>query len=77
MQGKRRITNANIDFIIETALICLGAIIRILYCIVYPVQTRDAYYYMNIAENWINNGTIEKPTVFFPFSIWIMKIPCE
>lgn len=76
-QKKRRVASNNVTFIAEIALICLGAIIRILYCIVYPVQTRDAYHYMNIAESWIKNGTIEKPTVFFPFSIWVMKIPCH
>ncbi len=32
---------------------------------------------MTIAEEWLKNGMIEKTTVFFPFSIWVMKIPCH
>jgi len=52
-----------------------GMIIRLFYCIEYPVQPRDSYRYENIIIQLEETGTISDKIAFFPLSLWILKIP--
>lgn len=58
-------------------LLCVlfGLIVRLGYLIKYPVQPRDAYEYEMIITNWERHGRIVDKVAFFPFSLWILKIP--
>lgn len=62
-------------FLITIVCIIIGVIFRIGYCLLYPVQPRDAYSYGNIISQWENNGTITNDKVIIPFSLWIIKLP--
>jgi 4-amino-4-deoxy-L-arabinose transferase-like glycosyltransferase len=60
---------------LEVLCLMLGALIRILYCLIYPVQPRDAYYYISLAEEIKQTGRIVEKINFYPLSIWLMSIP--
>ena len=62
------------SFAISVICFILGAIIRIAYCIQYPVQPRDAYTYCLFITQWEETGEIPD-NVYFPLSLWILKIP--
>lgn len=60
---------------IYISCIILGIIVRIAYCIKYPVQPRDAFFYESIITQMGNNGVIEDRYYFFPLSLLMMQIP--
>lgn len=62
-------------FAISIFCAILGAIIRIFYCIYYPVQSRDAYEYGVIIASWEEMGQLPEGMKIFPLSLWILKIP--
>lgn len=62
------------SFAISIICFTLGAIIRIAYCIQYPVQPRDAYTYCQIITQWEETGELPN-TVYYPLSLWLLKIP--
>lgn len=55
----------------------IGDAIRLFYCIQYPIQPRDAYTYGYVIEEWENTGRISSEIIFYPLSLWILKIPCH
>ena len=55
--------------------VVLGLLFRLFYILRYPVQSRDAYTYRGLIEQWEETGEIVDRISFFPLSIWIMKIP--
>ena len=65
------------NHIFVTSLGCafIGLLVRLLYCIQYPVQPRDAFTYQRIILNWEESGKIIDPITFFPLSLFIQKIP--
>ena len=66
----------NIVFAITIVSVVLGALIRIVYCIQYSVQPRDAFTYGKVIAQWEETGVFEDKTItFIPFSLWILKIP--
>ncbi len=62
-------------FLITTVCVLIGSIVRIAYCLKYPVPVRDSYEYMFIIREWIetNSIPIEKPIP--PLGLFLMKIP--
>lgn len=62
---------------LATTVFCavLGLLFRLFYILRYPVQSRDAYTYRGLIEQWETTGEIVDRISFFPLSIWIMKIP--
>jgi hypothetical protein len=71
-KGKSRI-----EFLITLLCVGLGAILRLLYIIKYPVQVRDAYTYREIMEEWNNTGVIPDDAIVPPFALYISKKPAE
>lgn len=69
------INNEKKLFAITIFCAVLGLLFRLFYFLRYPVQTRDAYFYQVLIEQWETNGEIVDRISFFPLSIWIMKIP--
>lgn len=64
----------------EDCLICMsiGAIVRIFYCLKYPVPVRDAFVYKNIIEEWIKTGSIPLNIKGLPpLGLYLLKIPAE
>ncbi len=55
--------------------VLMGLIVRLLYCIIFPVQPRDTYKYVEIIQEWESTGVLQDKIDFFPLSLWIMKIP--
>ena len=62
------------SFVISVICFIIGALIRIAYCIQYPVQPRDSYKYILLITQWEETGEISD-TVFFPLCLWILRIP--
>lgn len=62
-------------FAISIVCVVFGALIRLAYCIRYPIQPRDAYSYSLFISQWEENGLIPDNMPFFPLSLWILKIP--
>lgn len=62
-------------FLISVLCFVVGAIIRIGYCLKYPVQPRDAYKYLDMIEKWEESGRIGEVISFYPLSLWILKAP--
>lgn len=58
-------------FIITFCLL-LGLTTRLVYCIKYSIQPRDAYKYELMVQEWIKTGTPAQ-LPFFPLSLWIFK----
>ena len=58
-------------FIIFILCLCLGGAIRIIYCIKYPVQTRDVYKYIYEMENWEKEQRISVPYL----SLYLLNLP--
>ncbi len=54
--------------------VILGFIIRLVYCIVYPVQPRDAFQYYHLINQLEKEGTIGDQIVFFSFSLYLFEI---
>lgn len=54
--------------------ILLGLLLRLMECIRFPVQPRDAYEYESIIREWEDNG--EMPRQYKgPLSLWLLKSP--
>ena len=75
IQGKSLSKQEEHTFLIAVLCVILGAIIRIIYCIQYPVQPRDAFTYGQIMFQWTTSGEISTETIYIPFSLWILRIP--
>lgn len=65
----------NRSFFIKIFCWSLGLLLRLAYCIKYPVQPRDSYEYKYLIEQWEQFGEIVDATTFFPLSLWFLKIP--
>lgn len=61
-------------FLLTVLCVIVGAVFRILYFIIYPVQPRDSFFYVELISEWIDTGKIHGIS-FFPLSLWILKIP--
>ena len=62
-------------FLIDILWVALGGLIRIIYCIVYPVPVRDAFKYKEFIELWISSGTIPDDSYFPPLGVFLLKTP--
>ena len=58
-------------------LVCVltGVLLRMAYCIKYPVQPRDSFVYESVIAHWEESGRIVDRVTYFPLSLWILKIP--
>lgn len=65
----------NILFLIDILCVALGGLIRVIYCIAYPVPVRDAFQYKKFIELWSCSGIIPGDSYFPPLSIFLLKIP--
>lgn len=54
--------------------ILLGLLVRLMECIRYPVQPRDAYEYELIISEWEEKGEMPK-RYKGPLSLWLLKLP--
>lgn len=52
----------------------LGLMVRLMECIRYPVQPRDAYEYESIIREWEEKGEMPKKYKG-PLSLWLLKLP--
>lgn len=68
-------TKGKYPFAISIVCVVFGALIRLIYCIRYPVQPRDAYSYSQIISLWEESGITPRNTNFFPLSLWFLKTP--
>ena len=55
----------------------LAYVIRLFYCILYPIQPKDAYIYIKYIIQWEEQG---KPIpiiedIYYPLSLWLLKAP--
>ena len=59
--------------------VILGLLLRLTTIIIYPIQPRDSYTYINFIESWESNSTI--PIInnldIPPFSLYMLKLPHE
>lgn len=62
-------------FSIDIPCVALGGLIRVIYCIVYPVPVRDSFKYKEFIELWDYSGIIPGKSYYPPLSIFILKIP--
>ncbi len=62
-------------FLIDILCVVLGGLIRIIYCIVYPVPVRDAFVYKEFIESWNYSGIIPGDSYFPPLGLFLLKIP--
>lgn len=62
------------DNLVIASNVLLGAIVRYLYILKYPVQPRDSYTYVEIIRNWEATGIIEDGVGIIPLGLWIPKI---
>ena len=71
------ITNNKNNKLFLANILCLisGALLRILYCIKYPVPVRDSYVYKEFIEKWSQTGVIPDEPVLPPLGISLLKIP--
>ena len=69
------VVNRSHSFAITVFCVILGIVIRIAYCIQYPVQPRDAYSYGYYISQWEIIGEPSPEITFIPFSLWLLKIP--
>ena len=53
-------------------IIFITIVVRLGYCIKYPVPIRDSYKYIDFLENW-NYDTSDKP--YPPLALWILQTP--
>ena len=74
-QRESQIAKSNSPFAISIFCFVFGALVRLAYCIRYPVQPRDAYAYSLIISQWEETGLIPPNIPSFPLSLWILKIP--
>lgn len=62
-------------FLIDILCVTLGGLIRVIYCIIYPVPVRDAFKYKEFIELWNSSGIIPDDTYFPPLSMFLLKTP--
>lgn len=62
-------------FLIDILCVALGGLIRVIYCIVYPVPVRDAFAYKEFIELWNYSGIIPGDSCFPPLSMFLLKTP--
>ena len=63
------------QFFVFFFCLILGLFVRLCHIIRYPVQPRDAYAYEFVISEWEKTNTISDQISFFPFSLWILRIP--
>ena len=56
-----------------TAFMLLGYIVRLCYCIVYPIQPRDAFGYRNVLIRWEETSVIPFEIDYYPLSLLILR----
>lgn len=52
----------------------VGAIIRVLYILIYPVPVRDSFVYKTFIESWNQTGVFPQEPLFPPLGITLLKI---
>ena len=62
-------------FLIDILCVALGGLIRVIFCIVYPVPVRDAFKYKEFIELWDYYGIIPSDSYFPPLSMFLLKTP--
>jgi len=66
-------SNKRILFIVFIVIISL--FLRSFYIIKYPINSRDAYRYQHLIENWEKDKSFNKSRTLPPLAIYIMRIP--
>lgn len=64
-------------FFITVLCAAIGLLVRLAYCIKYPVQPRDAYLYESVVLDWEENNEIPEKDSNYQLSLWLMKYPYE
>ena len=62
-------------FLIDIICVALGGLIRVIYCVVYPVPVRDAFQYKEFIELWNDSGIIPSDSSLPPLSMFLLKTP--
>lgn len=53
----------------------LAVVIRLIYCIMYPVPSRDTYKYMRFIEEWNKTGLSEAKEPYPPLALYLLQCP--
>ena len=66
---------SNRVFFVSVFCMIVGILVRLFYCVLYPVQPRDAYVYGAVISQLKETGKIPAHVSYYPLSLWILKIP--
>ena len=71
----KKLSSTWLKAVIIAVSVGVGFIIRLLYCICYPVPVRDAFSYQKIIEEWNETGILPDTEAYPPLGLFLLKAP--